>query len=109
MQQWLFFFTLLLHGPTLVENDIMGKLNEKTPVKKTMGSTFYLCLLLIMLGSITVQGAPAREPLGNQKENPMRVRSKQDKHELTLNARVQCGPCYYFVHGRCVYDHDACY
>ncbi len=42
-----------------------------------MRSTFYLCLLLIMLGSITVQGAPREPGFGNQKENPMRVRSKQ--------------------------------
>ncbi|XP_078351237.1 small cysteine-rich protein 8-like [Oculina patagonica] len=66
-----------------------------------MGSTFYLCLLLIMLGSITVQGAPP------QKENPMNIRSKQDKQELTLKARAHClGPCSKFINGRCHHVYD---
>ncbi|XP_078351240.1 small cysteine-rich protein 8-like [Oculina patagonica] len=71
-----------------------------------MGSTFYLCLLLIMLGSITVQGAPREPGFGNQNDHPMRVRSKQDKHELT----VDCGPppCFVWRNGRCEFDYFAC-
>ncbi|XP_078352570.1 small cysteine-rich protein 8-like [Oculina patagonica] len=59
-----------------------------------MAAKFHLCLLMIILGTISVQGAR----LGNQRNNPMHVLShRQGYGSLILNKRIPCHP-----YGNCI-------
>ncbi|KAL9954241.1 hypothetical protein ACROYT_G041752 [Oculina patagonica] len=59
------------------------------PLQQEMEAKFHLCLLLIILGTITVQCAS----LGNQQDNPMHVLSKRQGYgSLMLNKRTHHRP-----------------